>query len=340
MRSILTVVMAMLGAIGLASADARAACAGTDLMKMLETGRPEVHADILARGAAVPNGVGRLWEVRWPGAFSSAEPSYLFGTVHSSDAAMRGLSPRADAALEAASLVLVEITPDEQAAMEQRLALNPAALFDPAARPYAQRFGRDRVEMIEEALATRGIAIETAERLRAWVVFSAIAVPLCEQKALNAGGVALDTLIASRAEQAGTPVRGLEGFEEVMDAFAALDQRELNRLLLDSFAGVPHEDDLKATLEGLYHDGQIAAIMEFNIWFSETHLNSTGGRQSAEAIERALIVKRNREWLPTLAQEMRRGGVFAAFGALHLPGEGGIVELMRGRGYEVTLVER
>ena len=36
---------------------------------------------------------------------------------------------------------------------------------------------------------------------------------------------------------------------------------------------------------------------------------------------------------------LEMGGVFAAFGALHLPGEVGVIELLRARGFEVTRLD-
>ncbi|MEO0360536.1 MAG: TraB/GumN family protein, partial [Pseudomonadota bacterium] len=39
------------------------------------------------------------------------------------------------------------------------------------------------------------------------------------------------------------------------------------------------------------------------------------------------------------AEELAKGGVFIAVGALHLPTEDGLVELLRADGYEVTRVE-
>ena len=36
---------------------------------------------------------------------------------------------------------------------------------------------------------------------------------------------------------------------------------------------------------------------------------------------------------------LETGGVFAAFGAMHLVGEAGVIELLRARGFEVTRLD-
>ena len=139
-----------------------------------------------------------------------------------------------------------------------------------------------------------------------------------------------------QAKQAQIPVAGLETFEEALGAFEAIPPAEMDRMLVESFALVAHEEDLKATLETLYVQGKIAAIMEFNIWFGETYGPAETSRETAEALDKAVIAARNKAWLPKLDRAMRKGGVFAAFGALHLPGEEGVVALLRAKGYTVT----
>jgi uncharacterized protein YbaP (TraB family) len=43
-------------------------------------------------------------------------------------------------------------------------------------------------------------------------------------------------------------------------------------------------------------------------------------------MEQILIADRNRAWIPVLTGAAQEGPVFAAFGALHLSGEAGVLE--------------
>jgi len=318
----------------LAAPLARAACAGTDLMANLAVEAPDTHAGILARGREAENGTGKFWRVTRDG----AAPSFLFGTVHSTTAAEAGLAPAAARALAEARLVMVEIAPEENARIERLMLEDPAFMLAADPTPFSQRFGPDALPMVTEGLESRGLPPIIAERMKPWILLSTMAVPLCEQREIESGKPLLDEAIAAEAEGAGTPVRGLETIEDVIAAFASLGPGALDRLLLESIAALPHEEDLRVTLERLYREDQIAAIMEFTIWFSEAEGLTDDSRGSAEAIDRALLVRRNRDWLPALAAEMRRGGVFAAVGALHLPGESGLVRLLRDRGFTVERV--
>ena len=53
----------------------------------------------------------------------------------------------------------------------------------------------------------------------------------------------------------------------------------------------------------------------------------------------SLLDARNRAWMEMLAPQLARGGVFAAFGAMHLVGDAGVIELLRARGFTVTRLD-
>ncbi len=313
---------------------ASAQCAGRDLMAELEATEPETHARILARAAEVANGDGIFWRVTAPG----RPPSFLYGTLHSTEAASRWLSERAIDALGHARLLMVELTPAEQDRLETRLGSDPRFSVDLDGPRLSERLSPEEMAMAERVLAGRGLPIGIADRLKPWLLISAIAVPLCERSELAAGKRLLDDAISAEAKAWGIPVRGLETYEETFAAFDALSESEMTGLLVDGFASVPHEEDLRRTLEGLYTQGRIAAIMEFNIWHSAKSGRGGRARADVEALTHALITRRNRQWMERLEPELRRGGVFAAFGALHLPGETGMVRLIREAGYAVERV--
>ncbi len=324
-------ILCILALVTAVATPASAACLGRNLMQELARIDPATHAEILRRGKAIANGRGRFWEIRAPG----VAPSYLYGTLHSTEAAARGLPTEAKRALEQARLVMVELTPTEQARLQRRLAEDPSFATARTGPTLSERLTPAQHASAKSVLAARGIPIAAAERLKPWLLVSMIAVPRCEQVEIAAGHPVLDDWIASRARELGIPVRGLESFEETFAAFDELSEPEMTSLLIDGFASAALEEDLRRTLEVLYGAGEIAAITEFNVWFSEQSGNVVDARGGAAALERALIAGRNRIWLDRLIGEIAQGGVFAAFGALHLPGEEGIVTQLRLAGFSI-----
>jgi uncharacterized protein YbaP (TraB family) len=54
------------------------------------------------------------------------------------------------------------------------------------------------------------------------------------------------------------------------------------------------------------------------------------------AFESAVISDRNKRMAKRAAPMLEEGAAFVAVGALHLPGQDGLVELLRGQGFTVT----
>ncbi|GMG84098.1 TraB/GumN family protein [Paralimibaculum aggregatum] len=327
--------LAMLAAALLPGAVA-AKCGGTDLMAALAREDPAAHGRILARAAEVPNGEGLFWRVVAPG----GAVSHLYGTLHSTEAAARWLPGPAISALGDARLVMVELTPEEQQRLERRISSDPRFAVDMEGPGLSERLAPEDLVQAEAVLAERGMSMSVAEKLKPWLLISTISVPLCEKAELAKGKRLLDDAIAAEARVWGIPLRGLESYEETFAAFDELSDAELTGLLVDGLASSADEEDLRRTLETLYAEGRIAAILEFNIWHASRHGRSDNPRAAAEALTRALIFGRNHNWMRRLRPELDRGAVFAAFGALHLPGSEGIVALLRRAGYRVERLDR
>jgi uncharacterized protein YbaP (TraB family) len=56
-------------------------------------------------------------------------------------------------------------------------------------------------------------------------------------------------------------------------------------------------------------------------------------------IQQRLIADRNRHMAERLEPLLNQGRLFVAVGALHLPGEGGVLNLLAQRGYRITAIE-
>lgn len=322
-------------ALALLAGPARGGCDGRDLMAALAAEAPAAEAALRARAAATPNGRGILWRVS-PGAGERA--SHLLGTLHSTEAAARGLPAPAAAALSAARVVLLEITPAEQERLARRVAQDPGFLLDPNGPALTERLPARLHAAARAALGRRGIALAAADRLRPWFLLSLLSMPACERAAIAAGAPVLDQAIAAEAAARGIPVAGLETAGQSVAAVSSLSERDMTRLLIDAVAGASQAEDLRRTLETHYAAGEIALAAEVMVHLSEERGAIAGSRETAAALERALMTARNRAWLGRIAAEARRGGAFVAVGALHLPGAEGLVALLRGRGFTVERV--
>ena len=53
----------------------------------------------------------------------------------------------------------------------------------------------------------------------------------------------------------------------------------------------------------------------------------------------ALLDNRNIQWAEILPEKMQEAPAFIAVGALHLPGDNGVINLLRQKGYQVEPIQ-
>ncbi len=328
----LTVLLACL-ALASAPAPSPAACGGSDMLAALSQDDPATLAAIEGRAAAVPNGEGRFWRVERPG----SAPSHLFGTFHTSAAAAT-VPDAAWTALDDARLAVFELDLDEQAATKARVARNPELAFDRSAPPLSSRLDAESLATVRTALTMRGMPGVLSEQMRPWMLFSLLSLPVCELQAQMMGAQALDAAMAQRAQEAGVPQQGLETFDDVIDAFDRIGPDVLLAMLTGGRAMLDIEEDSFRTGRDLYAAGRIAAIAAFSAWVTDRYAGP-GAAASMNTALAVLLDDRNAAWLPTLEDALEGGGAFIAVGTLHLPGEHGLVALLRDRGWTVTRLD-
>ena len=137
------------------------------------------------------------------------------------------------------------------------------------------------------------------------------------------GGVATDQALKARATEQGATLAYLETWQEQLDALEAGTDVTSLELMLDDL------DKARAELDALveaYRAGDVAAIVRIT--------TDPASGMSPAALDR-LLYARNRAWVPRIEELVAGGGAFIAVGAGHIPGPGGLIELLAFRGYQV-----
>ena len=313
---------------------AHAACLGTNLLPELRESDRAGIEQMFAQANTVPNANGRLWKVQRGG----VQPSYLFGTFHSNEA-LDTVPPDVWARLEAARIAIFEVGLDQQAAMQSRMSTDPSFVLDLEGPGVLSEMTAEQRRVFGDALATRGIAVEAADRMRPWLLTALLAFPACHLQAMAGGSQPLDAVMANRAVALGIEEVGLEGYEV---ALSGLDKVATD-VLMTALTGVPEmlnrDEDLFRTNHALYESGQTQAISELGIYLTERYRPDLDARRLNRAMMVELLDVRNQAWMPRLRDELSMGNAFVAVGALHLPGELGLVELLREAGFTVTRLD-
>lgn len=313
---------------------AEAACGGDNLVAQLQTSAPEDFAKARAEAEATPNGRGLLWKVEKPG----TAPSFLFGTMHVTDPRVTRMPVAAQAAFDSAATVVIETTDVLDPAKAQ------AALFS---RPELTMFtdgstltsflNPEDAKLVETELSRRGIPLALVAKMKPWMIAGMVAMPDCEKARKNEGVDFLDIKIAKDALARGKDLKGLESAGEQFEAMASLPIEFHMRGLVETIKLAELMPDIMATMTELYLMGDIALIMPAIL---------ASGPQVAEddmsgyaQFEERILTLRNHKMAERAEPILNTGSAFIAVGAMHLPGEEGLVALLRDAGYTVTAVD-
>jgi uncharacterized protein YbaP (TraB family) len=283
------------------------------------------HADDLV------NSNGLLWSIEKPG----LAPSYLYGTMHSTSAGPMQLAAKAAPYATRAKLVATELGPLDAA---QKIELG-AALLRAAMSPEADTFsgyieGED-AGRVEQLLAAKGTPALMAHHLKLWMLVISASLPKCEIEGQTKGLPEVDESFARIAEAQHATVVGLETIDEQLRTIASIPTPLAATILKSSARGGPLADDGYKTLLSLYEQKRPAAALAI----LDAAPGLTDEERLAEAeFTRRLLADRNATMADRAAPLLEKGGTFIAVGALHLSGKGGLIELLRRRGYQVTNV--
>ncbi len=254
-----------------------------------------------------------LWQITPAG----GNPSLLFGTIHLGDPEITDLPGPVEEGLKRSGTFVMEAlpTPPELERFQQRLFFQDGRSLEdylpPPLHPRALRY-----------LGDYGLPPEQASRLKPWAAFLMLA------GAPAGNGPPLDMVLLYRAREAGLSVAGLETLEEQAGVLEGLSVEDQKELLRDT---VCHFDRIRAdqeALKRLYLQRDLTGLARY----ADRYVSDSG---SYDRLERLLLTGRNLRMAARMEDYLRRGGAFIAVGAMHLPGERGLLRLLEQAGYRV-----
>ena len=298
------------------------ACAGKDLSDA--AGVVEAKTK---RADDLVNGEGLFWRIEKPG-----EPvSYLFGTIHSTDAKALAFARRAAATIPSVKAVATELGPMDATEKANVSAAFLAKALERDHDTFDAVPEKDRAA-VEKMVTELGYPSEFAHHLKLWFLAVLTATPACETKRASAGLPEMDEFLMDEAQRAGVRVVGLETAQEQMDAVAAIDPKVAGLLLAVAARDDKLDDDVYATTLKLYLAERPADVLAVGDVVGDM---SPQERDAQDVFTRLLLVRRNATMIERMGPYLREGA-FVAVGALHLPGKDGLIARLRGGGYTVT----
>jgi uncharacterized protein len=313
--------------LSLARAEPPKPCQGSDLTQV-----EGIAAAKAARADDLVNADGLLWRIERPG----LAPSYLFGTIHSTDESALEVAHRAAQSIKDAKIVATELGgPIDTIEKANITAATLSKALDRDHDTFEGSIAPEDRKTVEKLITGLGYPAEFAHHLKPWFLAILTGLPKCEAERETLNLPEVDQFLAETARDLGVKVIGLETVEEQLAAIANMRPDVAATLVTLTARDPGLNDNLYATMLRLYRESRPAEILAVS--------DALGGLSDSERAAQdefmlALLQGRNATMAERAAPLLASGGAFIAVGALHLAGKTGLIEQFRALGYTITKV--
>ncbi|MGB0720854.1 MAG: TraB/GumN family protein [Gammaproteobacteria bacterium] len=248
---------------------------------------------------------------------------WLMGTIHSDDERILDLPAPVLTALESSRTYVWELRDDS---MDPNLML--VAMMLPAGGKLVDLIGERDMARVRAALERHGYPTPVADHMKPAMAALLMSYPPPRN------GLFLDLKLKQLAQERGLATTGLEAVAEQLGIFDDLTRQEAIQFLRATLDELDEQPDWMERLHRAYLKRDLDALAGLAL--------ANSGLAAHPELERKLfdrvLHRRNRVMAERLEPLLRQGDVFVAVGALHLAGEGGLVDRLRDAGYRLSPV--
>ncbi|HEU4497082.1 MAG TPA: TraB/GumN family protein [Flavobacterium sp.] len=267
-------------------------------------------AGFAAAAQLLPKENSLLWEVSGNGLKS---PSYLYGTVHMICEKDYVMKDKATKAFEKTAVLALEVNvsdPKEMAAMQQSV-MGKSKLSNVLTAAQQKE--------LNETLQKSGLTLHQLDSYSLFAVMSILSMQSfgCSDYKMY------EMEFAAKAKERNMPVIGLE---TIQSQFDIVNNAYTTDEMISYLKTISAAETQKLVADYIKED--INAI----------YSKSADPETMNERTKAMMLDSRNSNWIEKMPGLMKNGSVFFAIGAAHLPGDTGIIYLLRKAGYTVKPV--
>ncbi|NOR20396.1 MAG: hypothetical protein GQ538_09965 [Xanthomonadales bacterium] len=244
---------------------------------------------------------------------------YLLGTIHSEDPRVLDFSEDFLEKLRESNIFAMELVPD----MATLTRLTEYMHYPPGTT-LESVIGPGRYAALVSAMSVHKVPADFISSMKPWAAMMTLSTPPPET------GFFMDLSISLRASGSGLQTIGLETLEQQL-SFLQNMPMEMQLDLLDQ--AIAEFDQVQKA-----HDEMVDAYLKNNLYelqaLSDEQLTGVSDAAGEYFMESG-IRTRNLRMAESLWPYLDHNRVFIAVGALHLPGDDGLLNLLRRRGYEL-----
>jgi len=273
-----------------------------------------LHFNLLGQA---PEEKSLLWKISGR---TLAADSYLYGTIHLIGKKDYFLLPEVEKAIGKVNTMVFEI---DLSVMDDFSQLMPLMMqgFMRNDTTLSMLYNASEYEKVADYFNDLGLPFQMLEKLKPMLLSS------LDPNNMGAGGSELKSYemeFLSIAQKKGLEMKGLETIAFQMSIFDSIPYRVQAEMLLEQINQKDEGISMIDEMAGIYKKQDIQKMEEM--------LENEAGMDQFKDL---LLYRRNKRWIAPMIEMMRNKPSFFAVGAGHLPGEKGVISLLRKAGFTV-----
>jgi len=263
----------------------------------------------------VPKEKTLLWEISGKGI---TKPSWLFGTIHLMCSGELKMPKTVEEKFNTAGKLFLEIDMDDPNMMKDMLL--GMQMKDSSTLENLMGSQFDSVSTIFQK--TTGMPLKMLNTAKPFLLISMLYPSL-----LQCTPESWETIFQKMAQEKGLEIEGLEKLEDQMSIFDKIPYKIQSDMFVKMLLNIDSSKQEFETMLKVYKNKDI----------NQLNILSNKEEDFGEYTD-ILLDNRNHNWIPVIGEQAKKMPTFFAFGAGHLGGEKGVINLLRKAGFKVKPV--
>jgi uncharacterized protein YbaP (TraB family) len=269
-----------------------------------------------------------LWEVSGK---NIKGKSYVFGTIHLIPSDKYFWTESMEKAFRQSGEVVFELDMNEMNDMSKMLGLMQH-LFMRGDTTLSDLLTKSDYDRLAAKMQNVGLPLFLFERMKPFFITTFLSDEFSGGNLQDGSMKSYELELTEKANKANKPITGLETIAFQASIFDKIPYKDQAKMLSDMLNNVSNNSSEDAEFRDM-----LRLYTEQNIEQLGKMIGSEQG--SLSGLHDDLLYYRNEAWINPMVERMSKGTVFFAVGAGHLPGERGVLHLLRKKGLKIKPIK-
>lgn len=249
---------------------------------------------------------------------------YLGTTVHILSESDYPLPPQFDIAYDDSEVLVVEVDVDRLSEPRVRKRIFERSTYSDG-RTLKDYISKSTLMNLSRYCAQRNLSLQKLIQFKPGAVASILSSIELERLAMTGTGV--DLHFQQRARRDQKPLRFLDSVQTQFQLSMDMNDGDPDDVINYALHGIFEDAAKLRAIKAAWRDGNLGELRR---------LAMDPMQKNNPDLYRFLLVERNHDWIPKIEKMLRDEKIeLVLFGALHMVGDDGVLELLRARGYRI-----